>query len=457
MYLPTPEELSASSLVQRFGLDGRVQIEHLGHSRAGRPIPLLSFGEGPQSALIVGAPHPNEPTGCLTILRMLAHLAASPNFASTPDWQWHFLPAIDIDGIALNEGWLGDAPTIESYLAHFFRPPFRLQPEYSFPLDLPGYRFADQTPESACWRKALDIAQPRLQCSLHGADTGGAFFIISEDFPDLAGELAGLPAPFGISLNEIGEPFAEMTAFQPGVFSFPSVADIVSQGDYAGATPGSSWGAGDSSAGFARRRFGTFSMTCEVPLWRDAREDDPATSDRTLGDVLEERIRLLREDVTLATTWLPSMRPRSESFEAWSLTESLQDSLATNTAMITALEQARPGASDDRHLLMRELVWFEAGTYGMRVPAMLLRLAVIAGAGVAETAARNGLDSRLAAHRSRTRLSPVPLARATDLQIHAVLTTARFLDTGDANQPTLTARPTATSDTGIGTQFGKVR
>lgn len=78
MYLPGSEELSAESLVERFGLVDQVRIEDLGHSSGGRPIPLLSFGEGPQSALIVGAPHRNEPTGC-----SYSHLSPVPLPAAT--------------------------------------------------------------------------------------------------------------------------------------------------------------------------------------------------------------------------------------------------------------------------------------------------------------------------------------------------------------------------------------
>jgi hypothetical protein len=106
----TADSLAADAIIDRLGLAGRVQVRHLGTSRDGRPIPLLSVGEGQKSALIVGAPHPNEPTGCLTVLAMLARLGREPNFQQTPGWQWHFIPAIDIDGIALNEGWFSDDP-----------------------------------------------------------------------------------------------------------------------------------------------------------------------------------------------------------------------------------------------------------------------------------------------------------------------------------------------------------
>lgn len=358
---------------------------------------------------------------------MLAQLALQADITPAPEWQWHFIPAIDIDGIALNQGWFSGSPDVERYLASFFRPPFRLQPEYSFPIDLPDYQFAEGTPENDCWRRALEIVRPRLQCSLHGADTGGAFFILSEDLPGLADELVTLPASFGISLNEIGEPFADMSAYRPGVFSFPSIPDIVARSVEAGLTPGTSWQAGDSSAGFAGARFGTFSMTCEVPLWHDAREGINALSDRTITEVVDDRIGQLREDVELVSDWLPSLRSRVDSSEALCITESLEDSIPASIGMITALEQARRHGANDRPLAVRELAWFEAGTYAMRIPALVLRLAVITQDTRAETVSGALLETRLAEYRRSAHLAPVPLAQAADLQLAAVLTTARFL------------------------------
>jgi hypothetical protein len=420
--LPTSADLDASSIVARLGLNG-VRVSVLGSSRAGRRIEMLSIGDGPRSALVIGAPHPNEPTGCLTILRMLARFGIAAEFAGLGGWQWHFVPAIDIDGVVLNEEWFSDSPDITRYLEHFFRPPFRLQPEYSFPITLPEYSFTAETPESSCWREALDIAKPDLQCSLHGADTGGAFFILSDTFPRLADQLVGQSAEFGITLNEVGEPFAEMTMQRPGVFSFPSIPAMVGRG-----TEGSRWNAGDSSAGFAARNFGTFSMTCEVPLWRDAREGDLRPSGRTVGEVVAERIRLLQLDADLLTASLPLVRPRVETIQAQALLGSLDDALALSAGVIATLNRARPRGSDDRPALTGELVMAEPGTHGMRTPAMLRRLARATGVRTVEETAREMLDARLAAHRRCTRLLPVPLSAATGLQMEAILTTARLME-----------------------------
>lgn len=420
--LPGPDLLDADSLVDRLGLAARARVRHLGDSRFGRPIGLISVGDGPDSALIVGAPHPNEPTGCLTILRMLARFADAPQELDAGGWQWHFIPAIDIDGIALNAPWFSASPNLDDYVAHFYRPPFRLQPEYSFPISLPDYSFLAETPESACWRTALEMTKPNLQCALHGADTGGSFFILSEDSPGLAQRLTALPASFGITLNEIGEPFTSMTRFRPGVFAFPAIEEF---------PPGTLWNAGDSSAGFARRQYGTFSMTCEVPLWRDTREGDHRPSGRSMGQVVDEWIHHVREDNALLSAALPALRPRAHTFEAQMLIESLTDAHSGAEGMIAALEAARPRRGDDRPLLISDLVWMEPGTPSLRTPAMLRRVALLTGERRAEAAAGAALAQRMAAHRRSTDLSAVSLATATELQMTAIDTAARFLQTRD--------------------------
>src|SRR5262249_4636091 len=155
--------------------------------------------------LIVGAPHANEPIGCLTIVRLLERLGSDARLCEHSDFRWHFIPAIDIDGVALNQGWFDRPLTLESYFRDFYRPPFARQPEYSFPLSVGTYRFEQVTPENLCWQRALELTRPALHCSLHGTDYGGAFFILSKARRDLADRLAALPSKFAIPLNELGE------------------------------------------------------------------------------------------------------------------------------------------------------------------------------------------------------------------------------------------------------------
>ncbi|WP_242460832.1 hypothetical protein [Burkholderia cenocepacia] len=44
-----------------------VTVTRAGLSGQGEPIDLISIGDGPLSALFIGARHPNEPIGCLLI------------------------------------------------------------------------------------------------------------------------------------------------------------------------------------------------------------------------------------------------------------------------------------------------------------------------------------------------------------------------------------------------------
>ena len=422
---PLAGELDSEHIVERLGLTGRARVQSLGASGNGQPIELISIGDGDHSALIIGGPHPNEPIGCLTALLLLSRLSAEGALADAPGWQWHVIPAIDIDGIVLNQNWFHGPLTVERYLRHFYRPPFPLQPEYSFPLEIPGYHFRAETAESACWRKALELTRPDLQCSLHGADTGGSFFIVSGDTPALTEQLAGLPARFGIALNPIGEPFTGMTGYQPGVLSFPPVEDFAARST----ADGPAWNAGDSSAGYAAKRFGTFSMTCEVPLWHDPRELSAEPSGYTMTDVIDERVAQLREDEQLLSRHLPALAGSVDSFESIALSAALDDSLVRTPGTIAMLEDARGEAPRDAVLSLQDLARLESGTTGLRTPAMLTRLARLtrpAGHDGA-TAAADLVHRRLAVLAGKTRLTSVAPQSAAGLQIGAIVQAARVI------------------------------
>ena len=73
--LPLAADLDGYKLVRRLAIADVAVVERLGSSHEGRPIDLISIGRGSRAALIVGAPHANEPIGCATIIRLLAHLA----------------------------------------------------------------------------------------------------------------------------------------------------------------------------------------------------------------------------------------------------------------------------------------------------------------------------------------------------------------------------------------------
>jgi hypothetical protein len=425
--IPTADELAAAPLVERCGLGKLARIERLGRSRGGREIDLISIGAGPRSALIVGAPHPNEPIGCLTVTRMLARLAVDRRLRDASGYRWNFIPAMDIDGIALNQGWFRRPLTLESYLRDFYRPSFDAQAEYCFPLDLDGYRFDTPSPENRCWQRALEISRPTLQCSLHGADSGGSFYVISRDDRRLADLLAAQPAAFGIDLNPIGEPFAEMAPYRQGVTSFPAISPMIEQAVRSGEDPKDVWNAGDSSAGYAARRYGTFSMTCEVPLWDDARLRDPRPSPYTLADVLDQEIAQSREDAHLLEGALPALRGRSSGFEADALLAALEAALTEARAQPAELEKLKAAQHVRAKVSYRDLVEYEPGTAALRTPAMLVRLARIENASAVAADAGNVLSRRLAVQFRAGPLVPIALERSTSLQMSSILAAAAYL------------------------------
>jgi Zinc carboxypeptidase len=425
--LPLARDLEGPTLVRASGAEGIARIERLGSSRGGRPIDLVSVGSGSRAVLIVGAPHPNEPIGCATVVRLLTRLARDRALRERGGWSWHFIPAIDIDGIAYNEGWFRGQLTLPRYLHGFYRPPFALQPEYAFPLELPGYRFEKETPETRCWQTALDHLRPRLQCSLHGSDTGGAFFIVTRCLPRLCAELGGLAKERDITLDTAGDTSVDLARFGPGVFGFPSVRDMIARAIASGSTAEAAWGAGDSSDGYSEKRYGTFNMVPEVPLWRDAREGDLRPSGRTVGDVLEDAIRLTREDAKLLKPALPVFEARAESDLAKALLTSVKSAVLDADGAIDELEQVKMGSGSRRVLSYADLVQYESWTAMFRTLAMGDRLARVTGAHEVAHIAEHRLAKRIAAFRRVTRLMPVPLSASTGLQMSAILSTARGL------------------------------
>lgn len=412
--LPTPEELQARTTALK--ADPAVEVRLVGHSAKGRPIELISLGEGPRNALVVGCPHPNEPVGCLTVETLIERLRRDPGPGA--GFRWHFIKAVDPDGLDLNRSWLKAPRTPERYYDGFYRPAFNRQPEYTFPLQTEGYRFDSPTPENRAWRAALELTRPQLQASLHNADYGGAFYILSQTRPGLAEALARQPAEAGLTLNPIGEPFWDMVPYLPGVLAFPDMAAAARTGG---------WTGGNSSAGFAAGAYGTLSLVNEVPFWDDARLRDEAPSGRTLGDVaaLVLAWNVAIEAVLAAS--LPRLAapgPDGEAFVA-----ALQEALVTARRQDVILHKMSGSPAFAKPLSVKE--WGLQSTIlrlaALRPYAMLRRLAAMSDAPAVRDLAASHLNHGLAELHAEASLSIVPIPTLVELQTRAVLTTAKAL------------------------------
>lgn len=98
------------------------QAETIGTTAQGRPLRTLSVGTGLRAAVVVGMPHPNEPTGSLGALRLAELLCQNDELRNQLGLRWIFLPCADPDGAALNESWFSGPFTLENYASGVYRP-----------------------------------------------------------------------------------------------------------------------------------------------------------------------------------------------------------------------------------------------------------------------------------------------------------------------------------------------
>lgn len=311
----------------------------IGASKKGMPIELVSVGQGRRSALLVAGLHPNEPVGSLSADFLMTELCRNEALRRQLDFTWHFINPVDPDGMRLNESWLRRPLTLERYVSGLFRPALARQAEYTFPLQVDSFSFDDSVPENMAWRKALELTKPQLQYTQHNADYGGAFFLTSAPDADLERALRALPAQYGVSLNRVGEPMAEIEPRAEGVFSLPMPALMLAP--LAGKGSSASefrrhWPAGDSSTSYASR-YGTFSFSAEVPFWDDARIANHDPSDWTLAKVLREFIGWNVSAAALVAQWEPklAMNP-SEPELAYALAE-YSNATPTRLAQVEAM------------------------------------------------------------------------------------------------------------------------
>jgi len=263
----TTQEMASRTRLLEVAYPATLRRVALGHSRLGAPIEMVSIGNGASSVMVVGAPHPHELVGTLMADHLLQLFCQQPDLLQSTGATWHFIQAIDPDGVNLNAGWLNQPLSADRYFSSFFRPPLSRQAEFTFPFSSGSHVFSAGTPENRAWKKALDLTQPDLLYSTHNCDIGGVFYFTSEGLPELDQALSALTLQHQFDVDVDGEAGSMPKAGIPGVFSFPdeiaaSIQEISSQDTEGRLTTG------DSSAGYAQKKFDTFSLIAEVPYWR---------------------------------------------------------------------------------------------------------------------------------------------------------------------------------------------
>ncbi|MEG3626917.1 M14 family zinc carboxypeptidase [Streptomyces poriticola] len=298
---PTVDELGARAAALAARHPDRARLRRVGTSRAGTPLLLLSVGHGSRPALVVAGPHPNEPVGGATALRLAERALADPRLTDGADTSWHLLLCLDPDGLRHNEGWLSGPYSLGRYVRNFFRPGFLEQPEW-----LPDGAGRAALPET---RALLDLhreLRPFLQFSLHGVDVGGGFVELTHDLPGLAQRLAQTAARLGIP-RELGAYDAlYWPGLGPAVYRIPPPR----RGDLTAAITE----AAVESTWCHPQRYGTVTAVVEAPMWGVAAVADGSPPTDPEG-VLRRVSRILRDDTRLLHRLLARLRPHLPATE----------------------------------------------------------------------------------------------------------------------------------------------
>ncbi|GLF92827.1 M14 family zinc carboxypeptidase [Streptomyces yaizuensis] len=375
---PTLRELHRGVRAVRRDHPQRTELRTVGRSRAGRDILMISVGAGRNNALVLGGPHPNEPTGFLTALHLARLGARHPELAEGLDVTWHIVPCMDPDAMRLGEKWYDGPHTIQNYYGKFYRPAFRNQVEWTFPVE---GGFDDPLPETRALMALIDDLKPKLVYTLHSSDFTGFHFMTNRNIPELVSGMERAIAKRGFPFHAAP---ADGGATPLGRGSFllaepePSV-------------PGEQMVHGVSSIHYAAARHGALGVLPETPMWHCPRFEETDGSghryDRLLGrtaDRLEHDGDILAETVRHTRGSLPASSPY-----AISVAEHLR--LAELTARAYRRMATEPTAVREATVAERFALLWMAYSLPLRAGGMLLQL--LEGPGV---------DARHARRRLRT-------------------------------------------------------
>ena len=264
----TLEELRESSrrLVAEF--PGVARLETVGASAEGRPIELLTIGQGRTPALFLGVPHPNEPIGTLTLEFLCRLLCEDAELRARLDATVYAIKVADPDGLVLNEGWFKGAFSPLRYALDYYRPPHREQVEWSFPIEYRTLRFTTPSPETACVMRVMERVRPRFFYSLHNAGFCGVYFYVSHERPALFAALHRLVASQGLPLHR-GEPEVPyLRTLAPAIYALFGIDETYEfMARTLGEDPAPLIEAGTSSDDWLRRVSDAFSLVCELPYY----------------------------------------------------------------------------------------------------------------------------------------------------------------------------------------------
>ena len=287
----TLEELRRSSRALVAEFPGVARLEEVGRSAEGRPIELLTIGDGPRSALLVGVPHPNEPIGTLTAEFLSRLLCENAALREELGVTLHVIKVADPDGLVLNEGWFKGTFSPLRYALNYYRPPHREQVEWSFPVSYRTLQFSTPAPETAAVMRVMQRVRPALFYSLHNAGFCGVYFYLSDERPALVPSLHALVAAQGLPLHR-GEPEVPyLKTLAPAVYRLFGIAEHYEYlAQSLGEDPAPLIEAGTSSDDWLSGFCDAFSIVCELPYYTSPILEDTGPAGLSRRDAVRQGV-----------------------------------------------------------------------------------------------------------------------------------------------------------------------
>lgn len=314
----TLEEMDESSRRLAQAYPDVVEVFSIGQSREGRELLCLKIGDEPDTALMFGLPHPNEPIGTMMLEYFTEQLARDAQLRAKIGYTFYVVKAWDCDGYKLNEKWVKGPYTITNYSRHFFRPASRQQVDWTFPIDYKELHFHDVMPEAEAMMGLIEKIRPKFIYSLHNSGFGGVYWYVTHDIDHGVYEtLYEAPRRQNIPIH-FGEPESPaLRVFYPAVFEGGGIEveyDYLEK--YGVENIAEEINSGTCSDEFAFKLCGAFTFLTEMPYFYDPRIADLSPSDMLRGDAVKARIewtresnRRLRDAVALSGEYLSEKNP----------------------------------------------------------------------------------------------------------------------------------------------------
>jgi len=328
----TVDELNASMHRLAEQHPDAASLQLIGESREGTPIHAMKIGDGRRVGLLYANPHPNEPIGSMMLEFLSERLAKDAALRRELDYTWYIIKCIDVDGTRLNEGWFKGPFSVTHYARNFFRPPGRLQVEWTFPIDYKNLHFHSPLPETQALMKIIEQTKPDFIYALHNSGFGGVYAYVSHDIPAFYPDFYKLVEDSQLPLHAGEAEVPYVKTFSRAIFGEISISEAYDFLEANGAEdPAAVLNSGESSVYYASQFKPPMSIVCEMPYFHNPAINDDSPSDmlrrdailaglaqsRAQSDFFREHYAAIRDLLTVRSPFLENIEDSLENQEEY--------------------------------------------------------------------------------------------------------------------------------------------